>query len=64
MHATIKRVVVYVAAAVMLFAVATFFVESQLGFVVTFGMGFLIVVAAELMFWVHAVRLFTKRRRQ
>jgi hypothetical protein len=47
-----------------LYGTATLFAESQIGFIVVFGAGALIVVAAEVLFWIHIVRLSLRRQRQ
>ena len=49
---------------VVLYVTATLFVESRIGFVVVFGAGVLIVIAAEALFWIHIVRLSLKRQKE
>ena len=64
MHTAIKRVLAYVALACVLYGIATFFVESQVAFVIVFGIGLLIGLTAELMFWAHMFRLTRQRQRR
>lgn len=64
MDRTTKRILLYVVIGVLLYGTATLFVESQAVFIVIFGAGVLVVVAAEVLFWVQAVRLSLKRRKE
>ena len=63
MHRTMKRVLAYMVLAAVFYAIATFFTESQTAFVVIFGLGLLIGLAAELLFWSHVILLPWKRRK-
>jgi hypothetical protein len=64
MDRSVKRVLLYLTLGVILYGTATLFAESQIGFIVVFGAGALIVVAAEVLFWIHIVRLSLRRQRQ
>jgi hypothetical protein len=64
MDRSTKRVLAYIILGVILYGTATLFVENKVGFIVLFGLGVLAIVAAEVMLWVHAVRLHLKRRKE
>lgn len=64
MDRSVKRVLLYVAVGVILYVTATLFVESKIGFVVIFGAGVLAVIIAEVLFWVHTIRLSFKRQKE
>jgi uncharacterized membrane protein len=57
-----KRTLLYIVVGVILYGTATLFVESKTGFIVLFGLGVLAIVAAEVTFWAHTVRVSLKRR--
>jgi hypothetical protein len=63
MDRSTKRVLAYIILGVILYGTATLFVENKVGFIALFGLGVLAIVAAEVFFWVHAVRLHLKRRK-
>ena len=63
MHRTMKRVLAYMVLAAALYAIATFFTESQTAFIVIFGLGLLIGLAAELLFWSHLILLPWRRHK-
>ena len=54
----------YLALAATFYGIAVFFVEGRTAFIAVFGLGFLISLTAELMFWFHIFRLPWKRQRQ
>ena len=64
MHRTIRRVLAYMVLAVALYAIATFFTESQTAFVVVFGLGLLIGLTADLLFLSHLILLPWRRHRK
>lgn len=59
-----KRVLLYITLGVILYGAATVFVEDRIRFIVIFGTGVLLVLAAEVLFWIQMVRLSLKRRKQ
>ena len=64
MDRSTKRILLYIMLGVTLYGGATLFVEDQAGFIILFGLGVLLVVAAEVALWVHAIRLYLKRRKK
>jgi hypothetical protein len=60
----VKRILAYMLLAAVLYAVATFLTVSQTAFVMIFGTGLVIGIAADLMFLTHLVRLPWRRRNQ
>ncbi len=64
MHSAIKRVLLYVVLSVTFYGIAILFVDSQTAFITVFGLGLLIGIAAELIFFFHIVRLPWNRQRR
>lgn len=64
MDRSTKRTLLYIVVGVILYGTATLFVESKTGFIVLFGLGVLAIVAAEVTFWSHSVRMYLKRRKE
>jgi hypothetical protein len=64
MDRSVIRVLLYVTLGVILYGSAMLFVESQAVRAVFIAAGVSIIVGAELLFWIHLVRLSLRRRRQ
>jgi hypothetical protein len=64
MNPGLKRILFYMVLAAALYAVATFFTESQAVFVAIFVVGLTIGVAADLMYLAYLIRLPWRRPRQ
>ena len=64
MDRSTKRTLVYIVVGVILYGTATLFVESKTGFILLFGLGVLAIVAAEVTFWTHSLRVYLKRRKE
>ncbi len=63
MPAAIKRVLAYTMLAVTCYAVAVFFVETRVAFIVVFFVGLVIGTIADVLFLTHLIRLpFTRHR--
>ena len=62
MHSAVKRVLVYLALSASLYAVAIFFVDSQIAFITVFVAGLLLGLIAEFSFWLHLFRVARKRQ--
>lgn len=64
MDRSTKRTLLYIVVGVILYGTAILFVDSKTGFIVVFGFGVLAIVAAEVTFWAHSVRVYLKRRKE
>lgn len=62
MHSATKRVLVYLALSAVFYAIAILFVDSQTAFIAVFGLGLLLGLTAEFIFWLHLFRLSRKRQ--
>lgn len=64
MASAIKRVLAYMAVMAACFAIALFTTETRAAFIAVFATGLAFGLVAELLFWIHIVRLTWSRRRQ
>lgn len=62
MHSTIKRVLAYMAVMAACIVIAINFTETQTQFVAVFGVGLAFGIVAEILFWIHVVRVAWRRR--